>query len=156
MTPNDPRKSDPDYIDPAILKERAAVRDMVEVLAEVLAKHEDFGLYSEFGGDTHYVCSCDRMMRPGSHRAHVAQALAAAGFGYVASVERERDEALALHAEQHQLRHIWQARAETAEARLARTQETLDSWQMNESRFAVIREIDADIRAALIAPVDRE
>src|SRR5690606_28299938 len=83
---NDPRKSDPDYIDPAILKERAAVRDMTEVLA----KHR-YG-----AGSQGRYCQCGAMGvgdRQANHTAHVAQALAAAGFGHVASAEAERDEA---------------------------------------------------------------
>lgn len=48
-----------------------------DALAEVLAVHEDYGLYSEAGGDTHYVCACDEVKRPGTHRAHLADALAA-------------------------------------------------------------------------------
>lgn len=66
----------------------------------VLAEHEDYGLYSDAGGDTHYVCACDKVKRPGNHRAHIAAALHAAVARRLADEGTREVSARAIHDHQ--------------------------------------------------------
>ncbi len=103
-------------------------------MAEVLAKHAARWDHDE----SYYMpvaceCGAERPDGPGSdelwHAAHVAQALAAAGFGHVASVEAERDgnasAARALIRGQAELGR----RLAAAEARVAAVRALADEWE---------------------------
>lgn len=67
---------------------------MSELIAELLAAHQDFGLYSDAGGDTHYVCACDKSKRPGNHRDHLADVIAAHLVGVVDGLREEASRAV--------------------------------------------------------------
>ena len=122
------------------------------IAARVLGDHEDYGLYSDAGGATHYVCACDKEKRKGTHRAHVAAVLVEAGIGDVS------------------IRTTWRVefeRAEEAEAENARLRDTLarvealaDEWGQGAERAClgadhsgcpdcIGAEFASDLRAAL-------
>jgi len=120
-------------------------------MAAVLAKHDDPAGWMWSDSDQMvYACQCGDHYSAGPidviqqadctnaaewHRAHVAQALTDAGFGHVASVEAERDNALAdaqlifgkaMEFKRKRIEAI--QRAEAAEARLAAARALADEW----------------------------
>lgn len=113
-------------------------------MAEVLAKHA-YG-----AGSQGRYCQCGAMGqgdRQANHAAHVARALAAAGFGHVASVEAERDgnarAARALIRGQAELGR----RLAATEAQVAAVRALADEWGISSTDGGFVG--DADFAEAL-------
>ncbi|MDP9820462.1 hypothetical protein [Nocardioides massiliensis] len=139
-------------------------------MAEVLAEHDDPPGWMWSASDQMvYACECGDHYAAGPidviqevevtaaaewHRAHVAQALAAAGFGHVASVEAERDAFFGKAMEFKRIAIENAERAQAAEAQVAAARALADEWMANSNE--VSKFIDADHAADLRHALDGE